>query len=300
MKEFVEIDWDSMTFSNNLVFLEVMKNKELCKHLIEHILHIQIKDIIYLETDKNLSVRIDSKRIRLDVYVMDENGTVLDIEMQTMGPNSTIYRDTDEETVVRELPLRTRYYQSIAGMDMLRRGMHYNELRRSYVIFICTFDPFKEGLPVYHFIYRCGENNALEMGDLTENIFLNAKAADKAEDKELAAFLSYVNGKAPESEFTQTVEKETARVKDDTYWRERIMTWEMDMKVIEKRMEKRIGERMEKEYEEKYRKSVKEAAVKAEMEKSLEIAKNMLNDGMDIDKVARLTNLSLEEVAALR
>ena len=151
MKEFVEIDWDSMTFSNNLVFLEVMKNKELCKHLIEHILHIQIKDIIYLETDKNLSVRIDSKRIRLDVYVMDENGTVLDIEMQTTGPNSTIYRDTDEETVVRELPLRTRYYQSIAGMDMLRRGMHYNELRRSYVIFICTFDPFKEGLPVYHF-----------------------------------------------------------------------------------------------------------------------------------------------------
>lgn len=289
-----------MTFSNNLVFLEVMKNKELCKHLIEHILHIQIKDIIYLETDKNLSVRIDSKRIRLGVYVMDENGTVLDIEMQTTGPNSTIYRDTDEETVVRELPLRTRYYQSIAGMDMLRRGMHYNELRRSYVIFICTFDPFKEGLPMYHFTYRCGEKNSLEMGDLTENIFLNARAADKAEDKELAAFLSYVNGKAPESEFTQTVEKETARVKDDTYWRECIMTWEMDMKVIEKRMEKRIGERMEKEYEEKYRKSVKEAAVKAEMEKSLEIAKNMLNDGMDIDKVARLTNLSLEEVAALR
>ncbi len=104
----------------------------------------------------------------------------------------------------------------------------------------------------------------------------------------------------PKSEFTQTVEKETARVKDDTYWRERIMTWEMDMKVIEKRMEKRmektISERLEKEYEEKYRKSVKEA----EMEKSLEIAKNMLNDGMDIDKVARLTNLSLEEVAALR
>ncbi len=231
---------------------------------------------------------------------MDENGTVLDIEMQTTGPNSIIYRDTDEETVVRELPLRTRYYQSIASMDMLRRGMHYNELRRSYVIFICTFDPFKEGLPVYHFTYRCGEKNSLEMGDLTENIFLNAKAADKAKDKELAAFLSYVNGKAPESEFTQTVEKETARVKDDTYWRERIMTWEMDMKVIEKRMEKRIGERMEKEYEEKYRKSVKEAAVKAEMEKSLEIAKNMLNDGMDIDKVARLTNLSLEEVAALR
>ena len=37
--DFKQIDWDSMTFSNNLVFLEVMKNKELCKHLIEQVLH---------------------------------------------------------------------------------------------------------------------------------------------------------------------------------------------------------------------------------------------------------------------
>ena len=69
-----------MTFSNNLVFLEVMKNKELCKHLIEHVLHIHIREILYLETDKSISVRIDSKRIRLDVYVKDENDTVMDIE----------------------------------------------------------------------------------------------------------------------------------------------------------------------------------------------------------------------------
>jgi len=31
------------------------------------------------------------------------------------------------------------------------------------------------------------------MGDLTENIFLNTTAADKAEDEELSAFLHYVN-----------------------------------------------------------------------------------------------------------
>ena len=152
LKDFNQIDWDSMTFSNNLVFLEVMKNKELCKHLIEHVLHIHIREILYLETDKSISVRIDSKRIRLDVYVKDENDTVLDIEMQTTGPNSTVYRGTDEETVLRELPLRTRYYQSLASMDMLHRGMTYNELRKSYVIFICTFDPFGErsaGLSFY-------------------------------------------------------------------------------------------------------------------------------------------------------
>ena len=39
------IDWDSLTFANNYVFQEVLKNKKLCKYLIERILHIQIKDI---------------------------------------------------------------------------------------------------------------------------------------------------------------------------------------------------------------------------------------------------------------
>ena len=43
------IDWESLTFVNNYVFQEVLKNKELCKYLIERILHIQIKDIRYLK-----------------------------------------------------------------------------------------------------------------------------------------------------------------------------------------------------------------------------------------------------------
>ena len=111
------IDWDSLTFANNYVFQEVLKNKELCKYLIERILHIQIKDIRYLIAERHInSARISSKSIRLDVYV--EN----------------------------------------------------------------------------HFTYRCKEDNTLEMGDLTENIYLNARAADKAKDTALADFLCYVNG----------------------------------------------------------------------------------------------------------
>jgi len=276
LKGFNQIDWDSMTFSNNLVFLEVMKNKDLCKQLLEQVLHIHIKEILYLETDKSISVRIDSKRIRLDVYVKDENDTVLDIEMQTTGPNSTVYRGTDEETVIRELPLRTRYYQGLACIDMLHRGMTYNELRKSYVIFICTFDPFGKGLPVYHFTYRCQEDSTLEMQDLTENIYLNAKAADKTDDKELSAFLSYVNGNKPESEFTRTVDKETARVKDDELWRARVMTWEMDQKIMQKRF-----------------------LQQGEKKKALEIAKTLLKEGMAVEKIAKITNLTIEEVTAL-
>ncbi len=69
------IDWDSLTFVNNYVFQEVLKNKKLCKYLIERILHIQIKDIRYLIAERHInSARISSKSIRLDVYVENQEG----------------------------------------------------------------------------------------------------------------------------------------------------------------------------------------------------------------------------------
>ena len=197
-----------------------MNNKKRCQYLIEKVLHIPIKKILHIVAERHTnSPRISSKSIRLDVYVEILDGTVIDLEMQVTGKGSTIYRDAE----------------SLISMDMLRRGMNYPELRKSFVVFICTFDPYGKGLPVYHFTYRCKEDDALQMGDLTENIFLNAKAADNTEDKELAAFLRYVNSGLAQNKFTQEIDEETKRVRNDTKWRERIVTWEMDLRIMEKR-----------------------------------------------------------------
>ena len=271
------IDWDAITIKNNFLFQETLRNKSLCKQLLERVLHIQVKTIRYMETEKTMKAQLSSKNTRLDVYVEDKGGNVADIEMQTTDTKSVInYDERDEKTIIRELPLRTRYYQNIIGTNMLRRGMHYRELRKAYVIFICTFDPFGAGLPVYHFTYRCKENGNLQMGDLTENIFLNVKAADKTDDEELAAFLRYVNGQKPDSSFTKKLDEEATRIKNNDDWRLKAMTLDMEIKDMKKR---------ERE--------------KGKQERSLEIAKAMLADGMEISKVAKLTNLSVKEVAAL-
>ena len=37
------------------------------------------------------------------------------------------------------------------------------------------------------------------------------------------------------NEFTQEIDEETKRVRNDTKWRERIVTWEMDLRIIKKR-----------------------------------------------------------------
>ena len=93
-----------------------------------------------------------------------------------------------------------------------------------------------------------------------------------------------MNGNKPESEFTRTVDKETARVKDDELWRERVMTWEMDQKIMEKRF---------------FQQGEKNGEKKGERKKALEIAKTLLKDGMAVEKIAKITKLPVEEVAAL-
>ena len=118
------------------------------------------------------------------------------------------------------------------------------------------------------------------MGDLTENIFLNVKAADKTDDEELAAFLRYVNGQKPDSSCTKKLDEEATRIKNNDDWRLKAMTLDMEIQDMKKRIAKRERE-------------------KAKKEKTIEIAKKMLVAGEDIDKIVLFTDLTKDEVSAL-
>ena len=169
--------WENLTIADNFIFQKVMRKKRLCKHFIEKILHVKVQKIMFPETEKDIHIRRDSKSVRLDVYVEDDKGTLYDIEMQT-----TDYADP------AELPKRTRYYQAMMDMDVLNKGEFYTKLRKTYIIFICTFDPFDRNLSQYTFRETCAEDATLEMGDETTKIFLNSKGRRKGIDSDLAAF----------------------------------------------------------------------------------------------------------------
>ena len=132
---------DELSFTDDFIFGTVMKNKMICKGVIERLLHIKVGKIEYPSLQKTIAPFYESKGIRLDVYVSDSE-RVFDIEIQTSIPPS--------------LPKRTRYYQSLMDVDNLLRGQSYAELKASCVIFICTQEPFGEGLPVYTFRSVCG------------------------------------------------------------------------------------------------------------------------------------------------
>ncbi|MBR5867668.1 MAG: PD-(D/E)XK nuclease family transposase, partial [Spirochaetaceae bacterium] len=119
--------FDDLTFTDHYMFEKVLQNKDICKELLERLLKIKIERLEYPEIEKTISPYYDSKGIRLDVYVKDCD-KVFDIELQN-SPDL--------------LGLRTRYYQSMLDADNLIKGEHFSELPQSFIIFICTQDPFK-------------------------------------------------------------------------------------------------------------------------------------------------------------
>ena len=56
-------------------------------------------------------------------------------------------------------------------VDNLLRGQSYAELKESYVIFICTQDPFGVGLPVYTFRSVCSEDDSILLDDKSVKVF---------------------------------------------------------------------------------------------------------------------------------
>ena len=125
MKKYEELD-----ITDPFIFAKVMSEKELCKPLLENILNIKIRDIVYVDYEETIQMTVKSKGIRLDIYVEDDNNTVFNLEMQT--------------TTYKELPKRSRYYQGIIDLNMIEKGESYDILKESYVIFICTFDFLKK------------------------------------------------------------------------------------------------------------------------------------------------------------
>ena len=210
MKKYEELD-----ITDPFIFAKVMSEKELCKPLLENILNIKIRDIVYVDYEETIQMTVKSKGIRLDIYVEDDNNTVFNLEMQT--------------TTYKELPKRSRYYQGIIDLNMIEKGESYDILKESYVIFICTFDFFEKGRSVYEFENVCLEDSEIKLNDGTHKIFLNTKGDKSDINEELKSLLEYFDGSEPESELTRRIDIKVIAARKNERWRREYMSLQMEM-----------------------------------------------------------------------
>lgn len=205
--------WEDLDLTEDFIFGKVMRNRKLCKKLLEVILGVRIERIEYPEEQKSIDIIRDAKSVRLDVYVADGMDTVYNVEMQT--------------TNTKELPKRSRYYQGMIDLGLIEKGQSYNELKKSFVIFICTFDPFGKGRHLYTFENACKQDDSLTLRDETAKVFLNAAGTMDDVKPELKAFLDYISEKKVETDFVSLLNDEVQKVKHNTEWRREYMTLHM-------------------------------------------------------------------------
>ena len=195
--------WSKLTLRNNFMFRLVMEKQELCKKLIECILGIKIKSISYMEHEKSFEANLRSKGIRLDLFVIDEDGVAYDIEMQM------------DNSYKEFLGRRTRYYVSTMDNNALKKGERYSQLRKSYVIFICTFDPFGRGLAKYTFNAICNEDHSLVLDDGVTRVFINTEGDRHRISKELASFIGYISTGEVTDDYTKDLDEEVRTLRND-------------------------------------------------------------------------------------
>ena len=268
--------FDELTFQDNFIFQKVMLKKHICKAVLERLLDISIKDIVYIHEEKNLDVRWDTKSVRLDVFVNDDKGTVFNIEMQT---------SKDMEELVK----RTRFYQSILDMYHIQKGQKYTTLNDSYIIFICTFPVFTGERHKYTFKNICIEDYDIALNDGATKLFLSTKGTQNDVSKPLQAFLDYIDGQEATDELLRDIDDAVHEVKHCEAWKEEYSMLSMDhYKYWKEGMAEGIAEGLAQ--------GKAEGLAQGEAKGKAEVVIQMLQEKLSLEMIARLTKLTVEQI----
>ena len=192
-------DLSELTITDDYMFGVVMQDEKNLKPLIEHILNIRIRTLRFIRPQTTFKEGYASKGVRLDLYVEDENGVVYNVEIQLSDRH--------------DLPKRMRYYQSVLDVSVLRPGAHYEDLRKTFIIFICTYDPFGKGRSIYTFENRCIEDPELRFKDDAVKVIVNTKGTVGDISEELKEIIRYIDTGLAGGRYTQQLEESVRVIK---------------------------------------------------------------------------------------
>ena len=286
--------WESLTFTDDFIFSRVMHDEHICRQVVELILGVRIGKIRYLSAQDEHKTDPDSMRIIMDVFLRDEN-RIINVEVQTGHK--------------KELPKRSRYYQSVADVSTTSTGTKYRDLPENILIFICTFDPFDRDFPRYTFQYICNEDKRLKLKDGSLRIFLNTKATKlSALDQKLQAFYHYLQDGVTESSLTQEISSKITTLKNNSLERRSFMTLALKMADLEydayengfdRGHEAGLQVGLQQGIEQGIEQGLEQGLEQGAYQNKLETAKTFLSMGLSSEQVAQGTNLPLDVVQGL-
>ena len=236
---------------DRFLFDEAMEDPENVKTILDIILSQNTILRHPPQTEKEQRTSTENRQIRLDVYAMDEDDVIYEIEAQKENTHN--------------LPKRSRLYQGIIDSKLLPPGtIDFNLLNEVLIIMITPFDLFGYDLYRYTFQMTCEEVPELKLDDGATRIFLNTHGKHpEFVSPELIELLKYMEHsterivKTCESERIQAMHKricqikasEKTEVKYMQAWEERLMVKQEGIEEGEKIiLRSQISKKLDKKY----------------------------------------------------
>lgn len=163
-KETLEAIRKLCLLDDNLMTLVFDRNIEATELLLNVILRrndLRVLDVVAQREYKNPMP--GGRSITIDIYAVDGNDKVYDIEVQRASEGADVHR--------------ARFHSSMIDTKMLKAGQEFNEIHDSYVIFITANDVIGAGCSLYH-VNRTIEETGAYFNDGSHIIYVNGSYKD--------------------------------------------------------------------------------------------------------------------------
>lgn len=281
-----------LELKNDLVFQELFgkqKNSQITSHLLSLILGRKIYNIDLDVNKRMLGNRPDSKTGRLDIRAKFNDGEDCNIELQVVP-----YKYMAE---------RMLNYWGTMYSSKINRGEDYNILKPSISILIADYEIEQlKDISKYHTIWNLREKENKSV-ILTDNIEMHILEIPKIREEEilkdeLVQWLKFIANPEnkeverfmEENKFLKQAREELAYLSGDPDFQRLLearagFLWDMYLLKMEAQEEKREGR--------------KEGRKEGERQEKIRIAKELMKNNMPIEQIAKITELTEDEVKRL-
>ena len=180
----------------------------------------------------------------------------------------------------------------LVDMDSLMKGQNYTELKDSYILFICKYDPFEDenkkhfALPCYTFRNICEENALVNLDDKSIKVIYNATAYKDEKDERIRKLLKFICTNDPgNDDFSIRLSAVVEKIKENEKFRSEYAAMNLHDWDITRAAKK-----------EGFEIGISQGA----HDKAVETARKMLKDNVSLADVLKYTGLSEKEVSELK
>ena len=232
---------DFLPFTNDFIFGMVMRNPKVCLAFLKTVLPEEDFSDIKMKLPANPLLReeplgdedFDMEKVRVEIqkslkFEGGMHGVRFDAYAETPGKAAEIEMQAVKETCIGK---RARFYQCNIDLDHFEQGKLYSQLKRSFVIMVCTYDPFGLDEPVYYF-QTIDEKLGLNIGDEAFKIVLNTACKPEKVPEGLRPLYAYINDPSRNdgSELVKAIDERVKKFNgSDWRWRQvtlEYMMWE--------------------------------------------------------------------------